>query len=310
MTLLRTLATRLASGVLVLWIVATLTFGAMHATAGDPAIAILGGPDALPTQAVVEEVRREYGLNDPLPVQYARYLGRLLSGDLGESYRLRTPVTSAILEQLGSTVVLGGIAGVLALAIALGLALVGAGRGPRVGGAITAVEVVITAVPNFVIGVGLMFLLAFQLRLVPVAGEQGWASLVLPVLTLAIPSSIVMAQVLRSELDEVLEQPFILTARARGLGEAGVRVLHALRHAVIPLLTLAGYVFGFLLGGTVITETLFARRGIGRLMVDSALTSDIPMVIGISLFIALSYVLVTLIVDLIAAAVDPRARLA
>lgn len=308
--LARTLATRLLSGVIVLWLVATLTFAAMHATAGDPAIAILGGPDALPTQSVIEEVRREYGLNDPLPVQYARYIGRLATGDLGESYRLRTPVADAILEQLGSSLVLGCVSGLLALAIALVVALWGSGRGPRVGGAIDAIEVTVTSIPSFVLGVGLMFLLAFQFRLLPVAGEQGWSSLVLPVLTLAIPCSVVMSQVLRHELDEVLEQPFILTARARGLGEAGVRLGHALRHALIPLLTLAGYIFGYLLGGTVITETLFARRGIGRLMVDSALMSDIPMVIGISLFIALSYVLVTLAVDLAVATVDPRARLA
>jgi len=310
MIVVRTIFARLLSGGVVLWLVATLTFAAMHATAGDPAIAILGGPDALPTPAIVEEVRREYGLNDPLPVQYARYLTRLVQGDFGESYRLRTPVVDAIFEQADATLLLGGVTGAITLGIAVLVALLTAGRGPRVAGVATGIEVTLTSIPNFVIGIALMFFLALQLRLVPVAGENGWRSLILPVLTLAIPTSVTMSQMLRAELDDVLEQPFILTARARGLSDAAVRVGHALRHAMIPLLTLAGFYFGFLLGGTVITETLFARRGIGRLMVDSALTSDIPMVVGITLFIAVSYVVVTLVTDLLAAAVDPRARLA
>lgn len=304
--IVRNLLLRLLTGIVVLWGAATLTFVAMHATAGDPAIAILGGPDALPTPEVVAQVRIDYGLNDPLPVQYLHYIARLAGGDLGESYRLRVPVADAIGEQLGSTLTLAVVAGLTALATALFVATLTAGRGRTVRGATSAAEVTLVAIPNFVIGIGLLFLFAYALRLLPVAGSEGWRSLVMPVLTLAIPTAAMLSQVLRSELDQILEQPFIVTARARGLSEAGVRIGHALRHAAIPLLTLGGYVFGFLLGGTVVTETLFARRGIGRLMVDSAVSSDIPVVTGIALLAAFSYVLVTIAVDAANAVVDPR----
>jgi peptide/nickel transport system permease protein len=306
MILARMIGLRLATGLLVLWGAATLTFLAVHATAGDPAIAILGGPDALPTPAVVAQVRKDYGLDDPLAVQYAHYLGRLARGDLGESYRLHAPVATVIGEQLGSTLLLAFWAMSTALAAAVIVATLTAGRS-RIGRQVVATtEIVLIAVPNFVIGIGLLYVLAYVLRVLPVAGSEGWRSLVLPVLTLAIPAGSMLSQVMRNELDQVLEQPFIVTARARGLSEAGVRLRHALRHGLLPVLTLGGYVFGFLLGGAVVTETLFARRGVGRLMVDSATTSDIPVVTGIALLAALSYVLVTLAVDIAGNALDPR----
>ena len=307
MTVLRTLLLRLATGLIVLWGAATLTFAAMHATAGDPAIAILGGPDALPTPEVVAQVRADYGLNDPLPVQYAHYIGRLAMGDLGESYRLRVPVAQAIGEQLGGTLVLATAAGATALLLAIVAATLTAGRRSRWRGAVSNAEIVLSATPNFVVGIGLLFLFAYALRLLPVAGNADWRSYVMPTLTLALSTAPMLSQVLRSELDQILEQPFIVTARARGLSEAGVLLGHALRHAMIPVLTLGGYIFGFLLGGTVVTETLFAMRGIGRLMVDSAIASDIPVVTGIALLAALSYVLVTLAVDAANALIDPRA---
>ena len=306
MTLLRRIAVRLGTGLIVLWGAATLTFLAMHATDSDPAIAILGGPDALPTAAVVAQVRKDYGLDDPLPVQYGRYIARLASGDLGESYRLRVPVAEAIGEQLGATLTLASWAAAVAMAIALVAAGLTAGRGRWLQGSVSSAEIVLISVPNFVIGLGLIFLLSFVFRLLPVAGGEGWRSLVMPVLTLAIPSGAMLAQVLRGELNQILEQPFIVTARARGLSEAGVRLGHALRHALIPVLTLGGYLYGFLLGGTVVTETLFAQRGIGRLMVDSAIMSDVPVVTGIALLAAVSYVLVTFAVDVLNAIVDPR----
>lgn len=306
MTMARTIATRLLAGLLVLWGAATLTFLAMHATSSDPAIAILGGPDALPTPAVVAQVRQDYGLDDPLVVQYARYIGRLATGDLGESYRLHAPVATVIGEQLGSTLSLAFTAAFVSLVLAVAVASATAGRARRVQHVVATGEVVLIATPNFVIGIGLLFLFAYVFRLLPVAGNGGWRSLVLPVLTLAIPAGATLSQVLRSELDQVLEQPFIVTARARGLSEAAVRLRHALRHGIIPVLTLGGYIFGFLLGGAVVTETLFARRGVGRLMVDSAIASDVPVVTGIALLAAVSYVLVTLAVDLAGTLVDPR----
>lgn len=307
MRIARTLLTRLLSGIIVLWGAATLAFVAMHATAGDPAIAILGGPEALPTPEVLAQVRKDYGLDDPLIVQYGRYIGRLARGDFGESYRLRAPVATVIGEQIGSTLALAVSAAIVSLGLAVLVATLSAGRGARVRGAVSSAEIVLIATPNFVIGIGFLFLFAYTLRLLPVAGSGTWQALVMPVLTLAVPTAAMLSQVLRSELDQILEQPFIVTARARGLSEAGVRIGHALRHAMIPLLTLGGYVFGVLLGGTVVTETLFARRGIGRLMVDSAIASDVPVVTAIALLAAVSYVLITIAVDAATTLVDPRA---
>ncbi|MET0269506.1 MAG: ABC transporter permease, partial [Sphingomonas sp.] len=168
-------------------------------------------------------------------------------------------------------------------------------------------ELVLTAVPGFVIGLLLLLMFSFQLRWLPVAGEGDWRALVLPVLTLSLPLAAMLAQVLRQELETILEQPFIVTARARGLSEAGVRLRHALRHALIPLITISGHMFGFVLGGAIVTETLFSRQGIGRLMADATAATDIPMVVGITLLAAVSYVVVNLIVDLLNALVDPRA---
>ncbi|MBW6528338.1 ABC transporter permease [Sphingomonas sp. RHCKR7] len=305
MRFVRIILWRLLAGVGVLWAAASITFVAMNVTGGDTAIAILGGPEALPTAEIVAQVRAEYGLDQPLPVQYARYIGRLATGDLGESYRLRVPVAGAIAEQAGATVRLALAAGALALLIAVVVASLTAGRETPARAAVSGAELVLTAMPTFVLGLLLLFLLSFQLRLLPVAGEGG-AALVLPVGTLALPLAATMAQVLRQELDAILEQPFILAARTRGLGEAAVRYGHALRHALVPLVTLFGHMFGFLLGGAIITETLFARQGIGRLMADATAATDIPMVVGITLLVAASYVIVNLVVDLLTAAIDPR----
>jgi peptide/nickel transport system permease protein len=310
MTLARTIAMRILAGLLVLWGAATLTFAAMHATSGDPAIAILGGPEALPTPQVIAQVRHDYGLDDPLPVQYARYIVRLAGGDFGESYRLHAPVTVVIGEQIGATLQLAVAAAVVSLLIAIPLALATAERPRAMQQIVANTELVLIAVPNFVIGIGLLFLFAYVLRLLPVAGSEGWRSLVLPVLTLAMPAGATLSQVLRSELERVLEQPFIVTARARGLSEAAVRLRHALRHGLIPVLNIGGYIFGFLLGGAVVTETLFARQGLGRLMIDSAIASDVPVVTGVALLAAASYVLVTLAVDIAGTFVDPRTALA
>lgn len=298
---------RLIAGAGVLWVAATITFLAMNLTGGDTAIAILGGPEALPTADVIAQVRREYGLDQPLIVQYGHYLARLATGDLGESYRLRVPVSAAIAEQAGATLTLAFLASALAVAMATVVALLTARRARWVRSAASGGELVLTAVPGFVIGLLLLLVFSFRLHWLPVAGDGGWRALVLPVFTLSLPLAAMLAQVLRQELETILEQPFIVTARARGLSEAGVRLRHALRHALIPLITISGHMFGFILGGAIVTETLFSRQGIGRLMADATAATDIPMVVGITLLAAASYVVVNLIVDLLNALVDPRA---
>ncbi len=306
---LRRVFGRLLAGIGVLWGAATLTFVVINVAGGDPAMEILGGLNAMPTPAILAQVRADYHLDQPLYRQYVLYLGRLAHGDLGESYRLRIPVTRAIGQQLGATLELAVWAAVVAIPVSILLATFTARRKRWVRSLSSGVELVGSSVPNFVIGIVLLLIFSFQLHWLPASGQSGWKSLVLPTLTLSIPMIGVLTQVLRNELEEILEQPFIITARARGLSETGVRLGHALRHALIPLVTLSGTFIGMLLGGAVIAESLFARQGVGRLMADATMTKDVPLVLGITLLAAATYVVVNLIVDLVNGASRPRARI-
>lgn len=304
--LVRRMLWRVLGSLVVLWGAATLTFVGLNVSAGDPALAILGGPDAVPTPEVLEQVRREYGLDQPLIVQYGRYLGRLAEGDLGESYRLRVPVTKVIGQQVGATVELALWAALLAVLLSITVATLTAKRARWINSLSSGTELVLSSMPAFVLGILLLLLFSFQFRLLPPSGSNGWKTLILPTLTLALPVAAVLTQVLRQELEDILEQPFIVMARARGLSEAGVRLGHALRHALIPLVTLSGFILASLLGGAVITETLFARQGVGRLMLEASTSKDVPMVLGITLLAALVYVVVNLLVDLLNTLIDPR----
>lgn len=298
---------RLLASIGVLWGAATLTFVSLNVTGGDTALAILGGQNALPTPEVLARVRSEYGLDQPLSIQYLQYLGRLAQGDLGESYRLHIPVSRAIGQQLGATIQLSAWAALLAVSQAVVVAITTAKRARWIGALSSGSELVLLSMPTFVLGILLLLVFSFQLQLLPPAGTQGWQSLVLPTITLALPIGASLSQVLRQELEDILEQPFIVMARARGLSEAGVRLGHALRHTLIPLVTLSGFIFATLLGGAVITETLFARQGVGRLMIEAATNKDVPLVLGITLLAAVIYVLVNLVVDVLNALIDPRA---
>jgi len=166
--------------------------------------------------------------------------------------------------------------------------------------------VVLAATPTFVIGFALLIVFSFTLRLFPIGGNSGPSSVVLPALTLALSVVGTLSQVLRNELEEVLEQPFILTARTRGMRDASVRVLHALRHAVIPTVTMSGFLVAALLGGSVITETLFARQGLGTLLLNAVYAKDVPVVLGVVILSAGVYVVINLAVDIAYSLIDPR----
>ncbi|WP_314919004.1 ABC transporter permease [Pseudomonas helleri] len=305
---LRLILRRLLSGIGVLWGAATLTFLAINLSAGDPAMAILGGPGANPSAELIAQVRAEYGLDQPLIVQYGQYLGRLAQGDLGDSYNLRRPVGQVISGQLGATVQLSLSAAALAVLLAVVVAVLSANRAPWVRSLVSGTELVLSSAPSFVIGLGLLLVFAFGWHLLPPSGSNSWQALILPSVALALPVAAVLSQVLRQELEDILEQPFIAMARARGLSETGVRLKHALRHALVPLVTLSGFVFASLLGGAVVIELLFSRQGIGRLMLDAAVTKDVPLLLGITLLAAAIYVVVNFLVDLINHLVDPRAK--
>jgi peptide/nickel transport system permease protein len=215
-------------------------------------------------------------------------------------------VAKAIGQQLGPTVQLAVSAAAVAVVLAIVVALATARRRPWIGSLASGIEQVLAATPTFVLGLVLLIIFSFKARLLPVAGNDGLASLILPTVTLALPTAAVLVQVLRAELEEVLEQPFILTARTRGMRDAAVRTHHALRHALVQIVTMSGYVIGSLLGGAVITETLFVRQGVGQLMLNAVNTKDIPLVLGVVVFAALVYVVVNLLVDIGYTIIDPR----
>ncbi|MDL9948135.1 ABC transporter permease [Gordonia sp. ABSL11-1] len=295
--------------VLVLWGVATVTFFGLRLIPGDPAEAAAGGPGSQATAAELDAIRSQYGLDRPLVVQYLTYLKGLLSGDLGQSYGQHRPVTQLIGEQLANTLILTAAALVTAWVIAVAFVLI-ASRGGRIGAAATSsLEVVSAALPTFWLGAILIVIFSSKLRLLPAAGGgNSFDALVLPVITLAIPLAGFLGQSIRESFDIALDAPFTVSARARGEGEIGVRMIHALRHAALPGLHISGWAFGALISSAVIVETLFARPGIGRLLQNAVLVQDVPVVVGVVLLIALIYVLVNIVTDLIAEIIDPRLR--
>ncbi|SDL81737.1 ABC transporter permease [Nonomuraea jiangxiensis] len=306
--MIRFIAWRLLAGAGVLWGAATLTFLVLHFTPGDPAEAVVGGEGAAPTPEVLAQITAEYGLDRPWYEQYAGHLWRIVRGDFGTSYRLHTPVTQAIGEQAWATMELALAAAVTGLVLAVAVALATAGRRRWIRGLAAGAELLVASTPAFWLGIVLLTVFSFGLRLLPATGSHGLASLVLPALALALPIAGVLGHVLREALEEVLDEPFIVSARSRGLADTTVRVRHALRHALLPLVTMSGYWVGALLGGAVITETLFTRQGIGRLLVAAVNAKDLPVVLGVVLLSALVYVLVNLVVDLLYRVVDPRLK--
>ncbi|MEU3555197.1 ABC transporter permease [Streptomyces fragilis] len=307
MILLRRVGARLGAALLVVWGAATCAFLVLQLVPGDPVHAVVGS-NALVSAEQREEIRHHYGLDRPLPVQYLAYLGRLLGGDLGDSYQLQQPVAQALAQQLRPTVELAVGATLVAAVLALAVTVATSGRAHwprRLSGA---VELVLVSTPSFWLGIVLLTFFSFRLGWLPVSDAGGVASLVLPVLTLALPIAAVLVQVMREGLLDALRGPFVLTARARGLTEPAVRSRHALRHAALPALTLAGWFTGTLLGGAVVVENVFARPGIGRITLQAVSGRDLPLVQGVVTLSAVVFVAVSALVELLAAAVDPRLR--
>lgn len=298
---------RLGLALLTLWGAATFAFLALRLVPTDPALVIAGaGQDAVAiTKEVLDAIRAEYHLDQPLIVQYLLYLGRLVRGDLGISYAQDQPVLALIAEQALPTLALAGLASLFAVVLSAGAALLTAGH--RTAGALaSAVELVLASTPVFWVGFLLMLVLAVQWRVFPLLDTGDLRTLVLPALTIALPTAAPLAQVLRRALDEVLEQPFILTARARGLSRLAVKLRHALRHAVIPYLTMLGFSFGALLGGAAITETLFGRPGLGRLLVNAVTRQDMPLVLGLVIVGTLAFIAINTLIDMAYILIDHR----
>ncbi|MFE1351157.1 ABC transporter permease [Kitasatospora phosalacinea] len=305
--LARAAARRLAAAAAVLLGAATVAFAALQLIPGDPVTVMLGPFSSAPPE-VRDGIRAHFGLDRPVPQQYATYLGHLLRGDLGESYQSQRPVAALIGEQLWPTVQLAAAALAVALLLAVAVAVATAGRRPALRAAASFLELLTVSSPSYWIGLLLLTVFSFQLRIFPVTGDQGFAALVLPALTLALPMAGVLAQVLREGLEAALEQPFALTARSRGLSRTAVALRHALRHSALPLVTLTGWLAGSLLGGAVLVETVFGRPGIGALMLQAATGKDMPLVVGLVLLSAAAFVLASTLVDLLYLVIDPRLR--
>jgi len=300
------IARRLGGGVFVLWAVATVIFFALRMIPGDPVDAILGGPGSQASAEAVAQIRLDYGLDRPLIVQYFLAMGKLAVGDFGTSYALKVAVAPYVLTQLWSTLVLTIASLAVAWLFALGLTLATSGRG-RVSRSVgSGLELLAAAVPHFWLASLLIILLSNTLGWLPPISVSGPLGLVLPVLTLALPLTGFLGQVMRESLANAFEQPFVLSARARGEGEWGVRLRHVLRHAALPGISLSGWAFGSLLSGAVVVETIFARPGLGRTLLNAVTIRDIPVVTAVALLSALSFIIVTIATDALDRAVDPR----
>ena len=286
--------------------VASLVFLLIHLAPGDPVDAMLG-ESASPTARA--ELRTHLGLDRPLVEQYATFLAGLLRGDLGRSIHSGEPVAKLVLEHLPMTAALAATALSIALALALPLGLTAAARA---GGIVDRIclltSLVGVSVPNFWLGPMLVLGLSIGLGWFPVSGSDSPRHVILPALTLGLSLSGILTRMTRSAVVEVLHEDYIRTARAAGASEARILWRHALRNALIPIVTIVGLQGGALLAGSVITETIFAWPGLGRLTVDAIRMRDYPLVQGCVLAISLSYVMVNLVADIGAAWADPRTR--
>jgi peptide/nickel transport system permease protein len=305
---LRRAARDVVGGAFVMWGAATLTFGVLHLMPGNAAMAIAGGVESHPSVAQIKAVTLQYGLNKPVVVQYFIYLGQLVQGHLGYSSSQQMAVSTVLAQNVGPTLMLMAAALVLAWLLAVASSLLTV-KWSRFGSSIgSGLEVLGASLPQYWLGIILLEVFAFNLRWFPATGGTGWVGLVLPGFTLAIPLAGFLAQVTREEFESALEQPFIVTARARGMGTWGVRAKHALRHAILPGITLSGWAIGSLISGAVIVETLFSRQGLGNMLLTAVSQQDPALTVGVTLIVALTYVVANLAVDGLYLVADPRLR--
>jgi len=302
----RFLLRRVLLAVPVLFGVATLVFSLIHLVPGDPVQAMLG-ETASPQDVAV--LRGRLGLDRPLLTQYGAFLAGLAAGNLGRSLRTNQPVTAAIAERLPATLELAAAAMAVAVLFAIPLGILAAARaGTAIDHLATTAALVGISVPNFWLGPLLAILFSIMLGWLPVSGRGTLAHLVLPAITLGAPLAAVLARMTRASLIEELGEPYVLAARARGVSALRAVLRHAFRNSLIPIVTVLGLQAGAVLTGAVITETIFAWPGVGRLLIQSINFRDYPLVQGCILLIAVTYVAVNLLTDLAYGLLDPRIR--
>ncbi|MBX6355979.1 MAG: ABC transporter permease [Micromonosporaceae bacterium] len=293
--------------VFVLWGAVTIVFLVLRLVPGDPAQLILGS-DA--TQEEIAQLRDQMGLDRPLPVQYGKYLSDVVNLDFGDSYRYHRDAMDLVTERFPATVQLAVVATVIALLLGISLGVVAALRVNRLTDRLVSVFALLSqSMPSFWIGIVFILVFARQLHLLASGGKGGLDRMILPGITLALPFIAILIRLTRSGLLDVVHENYIQTARAKGLSERVVILRHAVRNALIPIVTVTGIEFGKLLGGAVIIETVFAWPGVGRLLIDSISARDYNVVQAAILMIAGGFVLINLVVDILYGYLDPRIRL-
>jgi ABC-type dipeptide/oligopeptide/nickel transport system permease component len=298
---------RVLYALFVLWGALTIIFIAIRIVPGDPAAMMLG---AGATEEDVDALRDRLGLNDSLARQYVTFVGDVARLDFGDSLWLNRPVTKSVSDRIAATARLAGAAMVLALVVSFPLGVLAALR-PRslLDRFVSMFSLIGQSVPGFWLGIMLILIFARQLRWLPSSGSDSWKHMVLPAVTLAMPLIGILTRLIRSGLLDVLYEDYIRTARAKGLASHTVLTRHAMRNMLIPVVTVIGLQMGNLLGGAVITETVFAWPGIGRLLVDAIFHRDYPLVQAAILFITASFIFINLVVDLSYVYLDPRIKL-
>jgi peptide/nickel transport system permease protein len=283
-----------------------LTFAIAQVTPGDPVVLMLG---QYATPERVAELREQLGFNDPFLVQYGRYVWNALHGDLGKSIRGQTPVLDEILARFPSTLQLTVAAMIMAIVGGVTAGVIAAtAKSKAVDGATMVSALIGLSIPNFWLAIILIIIFGVNLKWVSVTGGEGLKDLILPAFCLALGSAAVLARLTRSSILEVVREDYVRTARAKGLGQRAVVVIHVMRNAFIPVITVIGLQFAGMLGGAVFIENVFARPGIGRFAVNAIAARDYPQVQGVVLFTATIYVLINLGVDLVYGWLDPRIR--
>ncbi|EMF4698613.1 ABC transporter permease [Serratia bockelmannii] len=305
----RYLAGRIGQAALVLWAAFTLSFILLQVLPGDAILIKFQNPDMGLSPAQIADMRAAYGADVPLWRQYLHSLGSVLHGDLGFSMQAGVPVTALLAANLPATLQLA----VLGFAVALLLALIIAFASNLTGfgwlrSALQMLPSLFVSVPTFWLGIVLIQLFSFRLKLIPIINPGEWQGLILPIATLALPISAPLAQILIRSIDAVQTQPFVVVARAKGASRSGVLWRHVARNAMLPALTIAGMLFGELIAGALITETVFGRSGLGQLTQQAVVNQDVAVLQAIVLISATAFVIINLLVDLLFPLLDPRLK--
>lgn len=284
----------------------TVLFIFLYTLPGSPAVAVTAG---FGNREAIEQAKEALGLNDPLPIQYLRYLGRLAQGDLGDSFRTRRPVAGELMAALPATLELTISAVVISALVGVPLGIISAvRRGSLLDHIVRVIVLLGWAVPSFLLGLVVIIVFGLQLGWFPTSGRGGLQHLVLPSLTLAVVSMASITRMTRASMLDVLRENYVVTARAKGLTERSVIYVHAAKNAFLPVVTVIGYQLGVLLTSAILIETVFAWPGVGRLLVTAIQQRDFPLIQGTVLFMGTLFLLINLVVDIAYVFLDPRIR--